>query len=78
LLQVAFVNVSSAEKAGVNATNYLATLNDAGSDLTLAEVSLSNGNYSEAVNQVVACKELADSVSSDAATRPCFACIFLI
>lgn|GEM_PF-1979951 len=67
-LQIAFVNVSGAENAGGNVSALLIQLNEAGSDLTMAEVAFSNSNYSEAVNQAHTCKALADSIASEAAT----------
>lgn len=66
-LQAAFENVLNIEKSGVNVSVLIDQLNSAGVNLTLAGTDLSNGNYSEAVNQAGACQALANNVAADAA-----------
>src|SRR5271157_4523679 len=65
-LQAAFVNVTSTESSGVNVSTLLNRLNKAGSNLTIAETALNEGDYSESVNQATACEVAADSVAHDA------------
>lgn len=66
-LRSAFVNALDAEQNGSNVSALIVRLNDAGSNLTLAEAAFDAGNYSDAVNLANNCKGLADSVSGDAA-----------
>lgn len=65
-LQAAFVNVTVAERAGVNVTGLLSRLDDAGSVLTAAEAAANGGNYSGAVSDAVTSETLADGVAQDA------------
>ena len=65
-LQAAFVNVSDAEKIGVNVSGLLSRLDEAGFNLTLAEAAFQNENYSGAMSQAAASEALADSVAKDA------------
>lgn len=65
-LRSAFSGAADAEKSGANVSALMARLNDAGGNLTSAEVALDAGDYSDAVNLANACKSLADGVSRDA------------
>lgn len=67
-LEAAFVNVSEAERAGVNVTGLLIQLDDAGYTLTAAEAALNStpANYSAAVIDAVTSETLADEVAGDA------------
>lgn len=66
MLQAAFVNVTDAEKAGVNVSSLLSGLDEAGLALTMAEAASNNGNYSEAVSQAAASEALAEEVGNEA------------
>jgi hypothetical protein len=66
-LQVAFVTVSDAERAGANVSGLIARLNEAGSALTSARVALDAGNYSGAASLAALSEGLADAVAADAA-----------
>lgn len=65
-LQTAFVNVSEAEKSGVNVSVLIYQLNEAGGNLTSAETAFSNSDYSETVNLANVIQTLANGVSTDA------------
>jgi hypothetical protein len=65
-LRNAFNGVVGAEQQGANVSLLLNRLDGAGSDLTLAEVALAAGNYSDAVSFAGACRSEALLVDADA------------
>ena len=65
-LRNAFNTVVVAEQQGANVSLLLSRLDGAGSDLTLAEVALAAGDYSEAISFAGACRSEALSVDADA------------
>lgn len=66
-LQVTFLTVSDAERAGANVNGLIARLNEAGNALTSARVALDAGNYSGAASLATLSKGLADAIAADAA-----------
>jgi hypothetical protein len=65
-LRNAFNSVVGAEQQGANVSGLLSRLDEAGANLTWAEVALAAGNYTDAVSFAGACRSEALSVDADA------------
>jgi len=66
LLQAAFLNVVTAEKAGANVSSLFDMLNEAGSNFSVAKADFEAGNYSGAANLAASVADSALEVSSKA------------
>jgi hypothetical protein len=65
-LRTAFNSVVDAEQHGANVSVLLFRLDGAGGNLTLAEMALAAGNFSDAVSLAGVCRSEAVSVDADA------------